>query len=205
MGRDSSLPTSNFYNIQSGATASSPRTATWAPIGNTSQALTSTLASASFNTPLATGISPRQYGGGNTNSSKPDVNDIAYNVDAELNYNFGPIKTTYLGSVRQYNAKENGNALIGQRGTPWRLYPAIARTASGQHGAGSAENSGRPLLLPRGIAHRLLHLQSGACAFGNTYIYGFPQHTISATKGLHPGHLQGDRYPPDGRCALHRR
>jgi iron complex outermembrane receptor protein len=110
--RDSSLPTSNFYNIQSGATASSPRTATWAPIGNTSQALTSTLASASFNTPLATGISPNQYGG-NTNSSKPDVNDIAYNVDAELNYNFGPIKTTYLGSVRQYNAKENSNALIG--------------------------------------------------------------------------------------------
>jgi iron complex outermembrane receptor protein len=69
--RDSSLPTSNFYNIQSGATASSPRTATWAPIGNTSQALTSTLASPS--TRLGHRDLPNQYGGGNVNSSKPDV------------------------------------------------------------------------------------------------------------------------------------
>ncbi len=184
--RDSSLPTSNFYNIQPGATAGSPRTATWAPIGNTSQALTSTLASASFNTPLPTGISPNQYGGGNVNSSKPDVNDIAYNLDAELNYNFGPLKGTYLGSVRQYNAKENGNALIGVN---------LPGTFNGDYTQQSHElrlaSTGQgPLKIQGGlyyfreesrIAYYIYNL--APAAFGNTYIYGFPQHTISATKG----------------------
>lgn len=187
--RDSSLPTSNFYNIQSGATAGSPRTATWAPIGNTSQALTSTLASASFNTPLPTGISPNQYGGGNVNSSKPDVNDIAYNVDAELNYNFGPLKGTYLGSVRQYNAKENSNALIGVN---------LPGTFNGDYTQQSHElrlaSTGQgPLKIQGGlyyfreesrIAYYIYNL--APAAFGNTYIYGFPQHTISATKGPSP-------------------
>jgi hypothetical protein len=69
MDRAIFLPTSNFYNIQSGATAGSPRT-TWAPIGNTSQAPPAhfLLVQHAFRRR----ISPNQYGGGNVNSSKPD-------------------------------------------------------------------------------------------------------------------------------------
>ena len=185
--RDSSVATSNFFNIQSGATPTAQRTATWAPIGNTSQALTSSLPWASFNTPLATGLpTTNQYGGGYTGSSKPDVNDIAYNLDAEFNYNFGPVKATYIGSIRQYEAQENSNVLIGGN---------LPGTFNGDYTQQSHElrlaNSGDgPLKIQGGlyyfreesrIAFYIYDLAPPA--FGNTYIYGFPQHTISATKG----------------------
>jgi len=195
--RDSSIPTSNVFAITPGATANDPRTATWAPIGNTSQTLTSTLPSASFNTPLTytnpidgktytSGKTVQQYGGGDLGANTPDVNDKTYGLEAEFNYNFGPVKATYLGSIRQYEAKENSNVLIGSN---------LPGTFNGDYTQQShelrlASTGTGPLKIQGGlyyfreesrIAFYIYDL--APFAFGNTFIYGFPQHVVSATKG----------------------
>ena len=195
--RDSSLPTSNFFTISPGATATDQRSAVWAPIGSTSQALTTTLPDASYTTPLTyfnpinkttytSGISALGYGGGYQGTTKPDINDVAYNLDAELNYDFGPVKFTYLGSIRQYSAKETRNVLIGTN---------LPGTFNGDYTQQShelrlASSGDGPLKIQGGLyyfreeSHIAFYIYNLApFAFGNTFIYGFPQHTVSATKG----------------------
>lgn len=201
--RDSSVATGNFFTIATNASsvgntaADKARVSTWAPIGNTSTALTSTFPSASFGTPLSysnplnsttytSGLSTHQYGGGYQGSLKAGVNDVAYNFDGEFNYDFGPVKTTYLGSIRQYSAHENANVLIGTNlpGTFDGDYTQqshelrVATTGTGpfkiQGGLYYFREESR-------IAFYIYDL--APFAFGNTFIYGFPQHTVSATKG----------------------
>ncbi|MGQ4827524.1 hypothetical protein, partial [Enterococcus faecalis] len=99
---------------------------------------------------------------------------------------FGPVKATYLGSIRQYEAKENSNVLIGTNlpGTFNGDYTQqshelrLASTGSGpfkiQGGLYYFREESR-------IAFYIYDL--APFAFGNTFIYGFPQHTVSATKG----------------------
>ncbi|NKJ44287.1 TonB-dependent receptor [Novosphingobium sp. SG720] len=198
--RDSSVPFSNFYQLgtdssSAGNTAADKaRVATWAPIGNTRQSLTTSLLSASFNTPFSytsggttyTSLTTHQYGGGDQSSFKPNVHDIAYNLDGEFNYDFGGIKATYLGSIRQYEAKENSNVLSGVN---------LPGTFNGDYTQQShelrlASSGDGPLKIQGGlyyfreesrIAFYIYNLLPQV--FGNTFIYGFPQHTISSTKG----------------------
>lgn len=202
--RDSSVATSNFYNITSdpsstgNTAADQARIATWAPIGSTSQALTSTIPSASFNTPLTyynpldgntftSGLTAQQYGGGYQGSTKPGVNDHAYFLDGDFEYDFGPVKMTYLGSIRQYEAYENINALIGGAN--------YASTFNGDYTQQShelrlASTGNGPFKIQGGLYYfreesRISYFiyNLAPFAFGNTFIYGFPQHTVSATKG----------------------
>jgi iron complex outermembrane receptor protein len=75
--RDSSVPFSNFYQLSDNPNGG--RTATWAPIGDTRQSLTTPLLSANFNTPFSytsdgttyTSLTTHQYGGGDQSSSSP--------------------------------------------------------------------------------------------------------------------------------------
>ena len=188
--RDGAVPTSNYYTFAKD-TASAGNTAadkadvaTWAPIGNTSAALTQGSANPSFTSLNAVGMSVHQYGGGDQGSSKIDVNDVAYNFDGEFNYNFGPVKTTYLGSIRQYSAHENTYCCGGSPATFDGDYTQQS------HELRIASSGDGPLKIQGGlyyfreesrIAFYIYNLAPGA--FGGDYIYGFPQHTISATKG----------------------
>jgi len=198
--RDSSVATSNFYTLGSDASSSGntaadlARTFTWAPVANP---LTSTLASASFNTPLTyfnplnsttytSGLTVQQYGGGDQGSTKPNVNDVAYNFDGEFNYNFGPVKATYIGSIRQYSAHENSNVLIGANlpGTfdgDYTQQSHELRLAS--TGTGPFKIQGGLYYFREESRIAFFIYDLAPFAFGNTYIYGFPQHTVSATKG----------------------
>jgi iron complex outermembrane receptor protein len=184
--RDGSVPFSNFFTANPGTSTSMGRIASWTPIGSTDAALTTTRPSASFSAVLPSGKSTNQYGGGYTGSSKPGVNDSTYGAEVEFNYNFGPVKATYLGSIRQYEAAENSNVLIGAN---------LPGTFNGDYTQQShelrlASSGDGPLKIQGGlyyfreesrIAFFIYNL--APAAFGNTYIYGFPQHTISATKG----------------------
>ncbi len=198
--RDSSVATGNFFTESTDTTSVGNTAAdkahifTWAPVANP---LTSTLASASFNTPLTytnpldgktytSGLTAHQYGGGDQSSTKPNVNDVAYNFDGEFNYNFGPVKATYIGSIRQYEAHENSNALIGVN---------LPATFDGDYTQQShelrlASTGNGPFKIQGGLYYfreesRIAYFIFGLApfAFGNTFIYGFPQHTVSATKG----------------------
>jgi iron complex outermembrane receptor protein len=177
--RDGSVPLSNFYNLDANGVA------TWNGT-STSTGLTTSRPSAAFNRVLGSGLTTNQYGGGYTGSSKPGVNNETYGFEAELNYNFGPVKTTYIGSIRQYEAKENSNVLIGTN------YPGTFNGDYTQqnHELRLASTGDGPLKIQGGlyyfreesrIAFYIYDFIPGV--FGNTYIYGFPQHTISATKG----------------------
>ncbi|WP_022678317.1 TonB-dependent receptor [Novosphingobium sp. B-7] len=194
--RDSSVPFSNFYQV--GNNPSGGRFAVWAPIGDTRQSLTTPLASANFNAPLTyvnpvdgqtytSGLSAHQYGGGDQSSFKPNVHDIAYNLDGEFNYDFGGVKATYLGSIRQYEAKENSNVLSGGVNLPGTFNGDYTQQS---HELRLASSGDGPLKIQGGlyyfreesrIAFFIYNLVP--FAFGNTFIYGFPQHTISSTKG----------------------
>jgi iron complex outermembrane recepter protein len=218
--RDSSVATSNFFtfgrDLSSSGNPGAPdpvtgaidpnvnkaRTATWAPIGDTRTALTTTFPSAKFDVPLAytnplpviaggggtysSGLSVHQYGGGYQGSNKVGVNDTAYNLDGEFNYDFGPVKMTYLGSIRQYEAHENANVLIGANlaGTfdgDYTQQSHELRLATTGNGAFKIQGGVYYFREESRIAFYIYNL--APFAFGNTFIYGFPQHTVSATKG----------------------
>jgi len=130
------------------------------------------------------GSTVQQYGGGNQGSSKIGVNDVAYNIDAEFNYNFGPVKTTYLGSLRQYTAHENTYCCGGKAATfdgDYSQQSHELRLASTGNGPFKIQGGLYYFREESRIAFYIYNLAYGY--FGNTSIYGFPQHTISATKG----------------------
>jgi iron complex outermembrane receptor protein len=191
--RDSSVPFSNFYQLSDNPNGG--RTATWAPIGDTRQSLTTPLLSANFNTPFSytsdgttyTSLTTHQYGGGDQSSFKPNVHDVAYNLDGEFNYDFGGIKATYLGSIRQYEAHENSNVLSGGVNLPGTFDGDYTQQS---HELRLASSGDGPLKIQGGlyyfreesrIAFYIYNLLPAV--FGNNFIYGFPQHTISSTKG----------------------
>jgi iron complex outermembrane recepter protein len=200
--RDSAVPVSNYYSSAHDFSSSAhtdyvdPNTgiadpnhyyayvSTWKGVG--SSGLVQPNAMPSFTTVDANGSSVHGYGGGNQNSTKIGVNDVAYNLDAELNYNFGPAKMTYIGSLRQYTAHENTYCCGGQPATFDGDYTQQS------HELRVATSHAGPLKLQGGlyyfreesrIAFYIYDLVPAV--FGNTYIYGFPQHTISATKGAY--------------------
>jgi iron complex outermembrane receptor protein len=209
--RDSSVPYGNLYNTSKDAastgTVSLPGAATafdnranianYAPIGNTGAILTNPNLSSVFNKPLTyvnpldgktytSGLTTQQYGGGDQGSSKEDVNDTTYNIDAEFNYNFGPVKATYIGSIRQYEAHENANVFIGANlpGTfdgDYTQQSHELRLASTGNGPFKVQGGLYYFREESRIAFYIYDL--APFAFGNTFIYGFPQHTVSATKG----------------------
>jgi len=190
--RDSSVPTTNLYtfapdpNAPATLPANQGRLALYTPIGGTSAVLTSSLPNAQFDTVLGSGLSTHQYGGGDQGANKPDVNDTAYNLDGEFNYNFGPVKATYLGSIRQYEAHENSNVFIGGN---------LPGTFDGDYTQQSHElrlaNTGNgPFKIQGGLYYFREESRIAfyiynfiPAVFGNNYIFGFPQHTVSASKG----------------------
>jgi len=187
--RDSQVPTDSFYTFSKDATsagntaADQADVATLRPNLNTSTVLAQTSTLPSFTTANASGFSVQQYGGGYQGSPKIGVNDVAYNIDAEFNYNFGPVKTTYLGSIRQYTAHENTYCCGGSAATfdgDYTQQSHELRLASTGNGPFKIQGGLYYFREESRIAFYIYNLAPG---FFQRDIYGFPQHTISSTKG----------------------
>lgn len=100
--RATGVPTSNFYKQTGNGTSTtldSNGNAIWNPISSDIGTLfTRNLRSIAINP---------AWGGGSGNSKPFDVSDSTWGVDGEFNYDLGGFKVTYLGSYREYKAKEN--------------------------------------------------------------------------------------------------
>jgi iron complex outermembrane receptor protein len=99
------VPTSNFFQQTGNGTATtrdSNGNAIWSPIaGGTRARLTRNL----FTIPVDTSATG---GGGANGSTRPYlVDNSTFGFDGEINYDLGPVKATYLGSYREYEANEN--------------------------------------------------------------------------------------------------
>jgi len=84
---------------------------------------TSTSAKMFFPGTLAKVDSTPFKGGGDKSTTNPSVNDTTWGIDGELNWDFGPVKMTYLGSYRTYTAHENQNIFLPAFGIPF-AFPA---------------------------------------------------------------------------------
>jgi iron complex outermembrane receptor protein len=102
--RVTGVPTSNFY-LQTGngtATTLDPNNnAIWAPISRDNDVLlTRNLRTIPINP---------AWGGGNGENTAYGLDNSTWSIDGEINYDFGGITATYLGSYREYKANENSN------------------------------------------------------------------------------------------------
>jgi iron complex outermembrane recepter protein len=99
--RATGVPTANFYTQSARGTSvlDSRGNAIWNPISNdTDVLLTRNLRSIPHNP---------AWGGGTDSTNGYDIDDTTWGVDGELNYDFGEVSVTYLGSYREYTAHEN--------------------------------------------------------------------------------------------------
>lgn len=95
------VPTSNFYR-QSGYGANvldGNSNAIWAPISDDNNVrLRRNLRAIPID---------QAWGGGSGTTNAFEVDNSTWGVDGEINYDFGPVTATYLGSYREYTAAEN--------------------------------------------------------------------------------------------------
>jgi iron complex outermembrane recepter protein len=63
-------------------------------------------------------------GGGDSSTKNPSIKDTTWGIDGELNWDFGPVKMTYLGSYHKYKARENQNLYLPAFGIP-DAFPAF--------------------------------------------------------------------------------
>ena len=139
------------------------------------------------------------------------VDDKSYGIDGELNYDFGGVKATYIGSYRKYKAKENA-ALDIYGLLPGNLPPFLSALMVNYNKDCPSGRCSYPAFFDgdyKQTSHELrfaiggdgpFKVQLGGYYFreestigfwiidfpefiiGNNKLYGFPQHTISSTK-----------------------
>jgi iron complex outermembrane receptor protein len=165
--RVATVRASNFYNFGTVDSQGSPLY-----IGNSFNSRTlRTRGSVALPIPAAT------FNGGDTDTTKPSVENHTYAIEGEVNWDAGPVTATYIGSYRRYVAHENQlvdvGAPVGFAATfdgSYRAYSHELRFATNGDGPLKAQAGAYFFREKSAIGFFLLNTP-----FAATPVFGFPQ------------------------------
>jgi iron complex outermembrane recepter protein len=126
---------------------------------------------------IALPIPAAVFGGGDTDTTKPSLDNHTYSLEGEINWDAGPVTATYIGSYRRYVAHENQlidvGAPVGFAATfdgSYRAQSHELRFATSGDGPLKAQAGAYYFREKSGIGFHLLNTP-----FAATPVFGFPQ------------------------------